>query len=110
MREMVIASLAFAFFVVCPRMAGMVGIIGKNTSLPLWKVTVFGTIASIPILALMAWVFPRWGVGGALVLCVITDMAAVFLMKDIGVGAAIQTAVVAIFVLLGIKAGQWLVP
>lgn len=110
MREMVTASLAFAFFIVCPRMAGMVGIIGKHSSLPLWKITVFGTMASIPVLVLMVWMFSKWNVGGALALCVITDLAAVFLMRSISFSAAAQTAIVAAFVLLGIKVGQWMFP
>ncbi len=103
MKNFIIASIAFSLFVVCPRMAGMVHIISKNTGLSIPAVVVAGTAFSLPLVYIMALVFGRWGLMGALAFCILTDIASSVVMSGIGLRAGIETLIIAIFVVIGVK-------
>ncbi len=103
MKNFVISSLAFAFFVVCPRMAGMVHIISKNTGVSIPAIVILGTIVSLPIIYLMALIFGRWGVLGALSFCILTDFISAGLMTGIGFRAGVETIIIALFVIAGVR-------
>ena len=51
----------------------------------------------------MALIFQRYGLVAALAFCVITDFAAAFAMKEISMKAGMETIVIAMFVILGVK-------
>jgi hypothetical protein len=102
-KEILISSLAFAFFVVCPRMAGMVHLINKHTASPIWLVVLAGSLISIPLLLAMVWVFGKFGVMGALFFAIVTDLCAALIFNKISLAAGVETFVVALFVILGVK-------
>jgi hypothetical protein len=79
MKELIIASAAFALFILCPRMAGMTNVISNATHVELVKVVVFGTLFSLP------------------------DFAAAFAMREISMKAGMETLIIAMFVILGVK-------
>ncbi len=108
MREFIVATVSFSLFVVCPRMAGMVHVISKNTNLSIPAVVVIGGAVSIPMLYFMACVFGRWGITGALVFCIATDLASAILMGSVGIRAGVETAVISLFVLIGAKVAPYL--
>jgi hypothetical protein len=102
-KEVVISSLAFAFFVVCPRMAGMVHLINKHTATPIWLVVLAGSLISIPLLLAMVWIFGKFGVLGALLFAVATDFCAAVVFHKISLTAGVETLVIAVFVVVGVK-------
>ncbi len=102
-KELVIASLAFSLFVVCPRMAGMMQIIAKHCQTSLLATVLGGTLISIPILVVMVFTFEKFGLWGALLFCVLTDVGAAGIMSAMSFKAAIETAIIALFVILGVK-------
>lgn len=100
---LILISMVFGLFIVCPRMAGMMYIINKNTEVVFWKVVILGTIISIPILMLMVYVFDHYGIWGSLIFCVVTDFISAYLIKEVSISAAIETIVIAVFVIAGVK-------
>ena len=100
-REVIVSAFAFGFFVVCPRMAGMSHIIKSYSAAPMFLVALLGILVSVPLLFLMIFVSSKTGIWGALAVCVITDLAAALLMKEISMKAGIETFVIALFVIAG---------
>ena len=103
MKELLIASVAFALFILCPRMAGMTKIISDAGDVNLIKVVIFGTIVALPLIVAMALIFARYGLVMALIFCVITDFAAAFAIREISMKAGVETLIIAFFVLVGVK-------
>ena len=108
-KELLLASLSFGFFVVCPRMAGMLPLISKNTNSSVLMIVLTGALCSIPILMLMVMVFGKLGIAGALAVCVLTDLCAAVIMGGINVKAGFETFIIALFVIAGVKAAPLIV-
>ncbi len=103
MYSFLVVSVAFALFIVCPRMAGMVNVITKATQTNIVQVAVIGTILSLPLIIAMSLVFRKYGLIAALGFCVLTDVGAALLMKEISLKAGLETFIIALFVILGVK-------
>jgi hypothetical protein len=103
MNELFFSSLAFGLFIVCPRMAGMMHVINKHSKASILRTVIVGTLLSIPLLLGMVFVFSHCGIWGAVLICVGTDFAATFIMKEISKKAALETLVIALFVIIGVK-------
>ncbi len=101
--EILITAIAFALFIVCPRMAGMLHVICENSKLSLFKTAFLGSLIAIPLILLMVWVFAQFGVVGALIFCVATDLLAAYLLKSISYKAGFETIIIAIFVFVAVK-------
>lgn len=99
----VLTIAAFSFFILCPRMGAMINILDKNTSFPLYWLVIVGTLGSVPLLFLMAWVIKQWGLVAGLALAVATDLVAALVLKSVSTRAAIETFIIAIFVIAGNK-------
>ncbi len=106
--ELLITSAGFGLFIVCPRMAAMMNIIDKNTNSSMVWTVLLGILFSIPILLLMVIVFNKFGIWGALALCVATDLGAALIMKEISITAGLETLIVAIFVIIGVKVAPFI--
>ncbi len=102
-KELLVAGVSFGLFVVCPRMAGMTHIMTKYSSASMVVTLLFGVVVSVPILLFMIFVFSKYGLWGALVVCVLTDLGAALLMKEISIHAGMETLIVSIFVIAGVK-------
>ena len=102
-KELLLSSMAFGLFVVCPRMAGMMHIITGNTTSSIMKTVLLGTALSVPILILMVNAFGKFGIWGALSICVLTDFGAAMFMGKINPRAGVETLVIALFVIIGVK-------
>jgi len=103
MSDLVLVGLAFGLFIVCPRMAGMTHVISKATHLSIVQVAAIGTIFSLPLTIAMVLIFKKLGLPGALTFCVLTDFGSALLMREISLKAGIETFIIALFVLLGVK-------
>ena len=102
-KELMIGSLGLSLFIICPRMAGMVHIISRHSNVSLMQTALLGSILSIPLVLLIVLVFGRFGVMGALAFCIITDIGAAFMMKQLSLKAGLETFIIALFVILGVK-------
>lgn len=102
-KDLLIASVGLSLFIICPRMAGMVHIIAKHSQVNLFFTALYGTIIAVPLVLLMVLVFAKYGVWGALAFCVLTDIMSALFMKEISLRAGIETIVIAIFVIFGVK-------
>ena len=98
-----ITAIAFAFFIVCPRMAGVLHVICENSKMNLYKIALLGSLIAIPLVLLMVWIFGQFGVVGALIFCVGTDMLAAYLLKSISYKAGFETIIIAAFVFAAVK-------
>ncbi len=108
-RDFLISGIGFAFFIICPRMAAMVYVIAKNSNVSLIYTTLFGSVVAMPLVVIMALVFVRFGLWGALAFCVLTDLCAALILKEISMEAGIETLVVALFVIMGVKVAPYVV-
>ena len=102
-----IAILAFSFFIVCPRLAAMTNIISKNTAVSIYLTVIVGTIVSIPLLIATAWAIRHWGLMAGLAIAIITDMLAAALMASVSLKVALETLIIAAFVVIGNRFALW---
>lgn len=107
-RELFIASMGLSLFIICPRMAGMVHIISKHSRASLLYTALYGTVMAIPLVLLMVLIFGKFGVWGALAFCVLTDILSALFMKEISLRAGIETIVIALFVILGVRVAPYI--
>ena len=103
MPQLLLASVAFAFFILCPRMAGMANVIANASKVNLISVALIGTLISLPLVVAMVVVFQRYGLWAALTLAVFTDVLAALIMGAISWKSSFETFVIAVFVLLGVR-------
>ncbi|RLI79909.1 hypothetical protein DRP05_02310 [Archaeoglobales archaeon] len=105
--KLLIAALAFAFFIVCPRMAGMTSVIANATDVDLVKLAVVGTIIAIPFVVGMVLIYTRYGLLAALGFAVLTDLLSALVIKEISLKAGIETLIVALFVIIGVRVATY---
>ncbi len=103
-----IATGAFGFFVVCPRLAAMTSLIATNFKLPIYWLVAMGTIASLPLLLVMTWLIRQWGMMAGLGFAVFTDLLAALTLSSVNLKAAVETFIIALFVLAGSRVAGWL--
>lgn len=102
-KEILLASVAMSFFIVCPRMAAMLHVLSVHTEVPLYTVGLVGTILSAPLMLVIVWLFGHYGLAAAVGFCVLTDIIAALFLSATGWKAPLETAIIAGFVLLGVK-------
>jgi hypothetical protein len=64
MSQLLVASVGFAPFILCPRMAGMANVIANSTKANLVLVSVAGTLMSLPLIVIMVILFRQYGLCG----------------------------------------------
>ncbi|OPX37505.1 MAG: hypothetical protein DRG82_05485 [Deltaproteobacteria bacterium] len=97
----IITIVAFAFFVVCPRLGAMTNLLERNTDFPIYWLVIIGTFASIPMLVLMTWLIRHWGLMAGLGLAIVTDLIAALILTSVSMKVAVETFIIAIFVVGG---------
>ena len=100
---LLIASAAFALFILCPRMAGMANVIANASKVNLILVAVIGTLISLPLIVLMVIIFHRYGLWAALAFAVFTDVLAALTMGAISWKSSFETFIIAAFVVVGVR-------
>jgi len=100
--------LAYGFFIVCPRMAAMTNIIGKNFDLSIYWLAIAGTLFSIPLLLIMCWVIQKWGLMAGLSFAVLTDFLSALILAPVSIRSAVETFIIAIFVVAGNRMAVWI--
>ncbi len=110
MHALSMASVAFALFAVCPRMVGIANIIVKYTRTDIILVSIVGTILSIPLVMLMAWILKKYGLIPTLLFTIVTDILAAVSLRGVSfnwIKSGIEIFVIAIFVIIGVKVGAF---
>jgi hypothetical protein len=107
-KELLVSSIGLGLFIICPRMAGMVYVIAKHSQVSLVYTALFGSILAIPLVVVMVLIFAEFGLWGALGFCILTDLGAAFVMKEISIRAGIETLVIALFVIAGVKVAPFI--
>ena len=107
-KDLLLSSVALSLFIICPRMAGMVYILAKHTHVSLVYAALLGSIFAIPLIIVMVLIFAKFGICGALAFCVLTDLGAAFIMKEVSIRAGIETFIIAVFVIIGVKAAPYI--
>lgn len=102
-KELLYTTSAFAFFIICPRMAGMAHVISKYSEFSLFTIALVGSVIAIPLVLLMVWIFSKFGITGAMVFCILTDLSSAFLLKGISIKASIDTIIIAVFLIIAVK-------
>ena len=104
----VITIVAFAFFIVCPRMGAMTNLLERHTNYPIYWLVITGTFGSIPLLLVMTWLIKQWGLMAGLGFAVLTDLAAAAVLTSVSFRVAVETFIISIFVIGGNKFAMWL--
>ena len=104
---LVVASLAFAFFVLCPRMVGMAAVIANTKNLNAYMIVFTGALLAVPLFGLMFFILSRFGVGWAILLAVLTDILAAVLIGLFSWRSAFQIIVIAMFLWVGIVVAEF---
>lgn len=99
---LIVASITFAFFILCPRMVGMASVISGIKEVNPWLAVVIGAIVAIPLMILMYWVLQRFGAAYAIGLAVVTDIIAALIIGTYSWKATVSVIIIAIFVWAGI--------
>jgi len=94
MNPLLVASVGFALFILCPRMAGMANVISRATSSNLMLVAVIGTLISLPLIVVMVIIFNHYGLWAALAFAVLTDLLAALMMSAISWKASLETLII----------------
>ena len=100
---LLIASLAFGPYVICPRMSAMLHEQGKVRDLNVHAVIVLGALISIPMFAILLHILVNLGIGWAIIFAAIGDFAAAVLLGTIDAKTGVELAIITIFVYVGIK-------
>ncbi len=106
----VLLAVAFAFFVMCPRMAGMCAVISKVENANPYVIAIFGGLLAIPLITLMVFLTIRFGVGAAILAAVITDLLAAIATGTFRVRYGIEIAIIAFFIWIGVVVASKIAP
>lgn len=100
--------MAYGFFIVCPRMAAMTNIITRNFELSIYWLIILGTLLSIPLFIIMCWIIQKWGILAGLGFAVVTDVLSAIIISPVSIKSAIETFIIAIFVVIGNRIAIWI--
>ncbi len=103
-------AVAFAFFVMCPRMAGMCAVISKVEGANPYALAVLGGLLAVPLITLMVFLTIRFGVGAAILAAVLTDVLAALATGTFKVRYGIEIAVIALFIWAGVAVAGKIAP
>jgi len=104
----VLASAAFALFIVCPRMAAMTNICHRHVTCNLIVLVILGTLVSIPLLIIMVSILKRWGFAAALGFAIVTDLLSALILGAISRKAALEVLIISLFVISGSRLATWI--
>ena len=109
MREVILA-IAFAFFVMCPRMAGMCAVISKVGGVNPYKISLIGGFVAVPLIVLMVFLTVEFGVTVAILAAVVTDILASILTGTFRLRYGIEIAIIALFIWVGVFTASKIAP
>jgi hypothetical protein len=103
-----LALVALAMFIVCPRMAALTNICHRHVMFNLSTLVILGTLVSIPLLIIMVFILKRWGFAAALGFAIFTDLLSALLMGVFNRKAAVEILIISLFVISGSRLAIWI--
>ena len=100
---LIIASIAFALYVTCPRVTAMIVAESKITGLNPVLTIALGCILGIPMFLVMYYTLIRFGVEVTVILAALFDIGAALLIGKLSLKAGIELLIITAFVYVGIK-------
>ncbi|WP_457550099.1 hypothetical protein [Archaeoglobus sp.] len=109
MKEVALA-IAFAFFIMCPRMAGMCAVISKVGGVNPYTIAFIGGLIAVPLIVFMVFLTVEFGVTTAIVAAVITDILASVVTGTFRLRYGIEIIIIALFIWIGVTIANKLAP
>lgn len=100
---LLVASLAFGLYVICPRMSAMLVQQGKVKGLNVHAVIVLGALISIPLFVVLAGILVKFGMAWAIIFAAVGDFAAAALLGTVDLRTGVELAIITGFVYIGIR-------
>lgn len=100
---LIVASVAFALYVTCPRMTAMIATESKMSGLNSILTVILGCILGIPLFLILLYTFQRLGVAATVLLAAIFDLGAALLLGSIDIKSGIELMIITVFVYAGIR-------
>ena len=100
---LIVASLAFALYVTCPRMTAMIASQAKISGLNPVLMISLGCMLGIPLFLLLFYTLQHFGVGVTVLLAAALDIGAALLMGALNLKAGIELVVITVFVYIGMR-------
>lgn len=99
---LIIASLAFAFFIMCPRMAGMGAVVSRVHNINPYLVALIGGLIAVPLIIFMEYLVINYGVHIAIIVAAATDVLAALAMGVLKPKYAVEVFIIALFLWMGV--------
>ena len=103
MIALMIASVAFALYVTCPRMTAMIVTESKISGLNPTLVIILGCIFGIPLFLILLYTFQHLGVAATVLLAAIFDLGAALLLGSIDIKSGMELIIITVFVYAGMR-------
>ena len=100
---LIVASIAFALYVTCPRMTAMIAAQAKISGLNPVLMISLGCMLGIPLFLLLFYTLQHFGVGVTVLLAAALDIGAALLMGALNLKAGIELVVITVFVYIGMR-------
>ena len=100
---LIIAAVAFAMYVTCPRMTAMIATEMKVSGLNPVLTISLGCILGIPMFLVLYYVLKNFGVEATVLLAATFDVGAALLVGKLNLKAGVELLIITLFVYAGIK-------
>jgi hypothetical protein len=100
---LIIASVAFALYITCPRMAAMISTETKISDLNPFLMISLGCLFGIPLFIMLFCILQHFGVETTVLSAAALDVGAALLVGKLDVKAGIELMVITVFVYVGMR-------
>jgi len=104
MRELLAMGLAFALYILCPRMTAMIAAQSRVSGVSPYAAVVLGALISAPMFAGLVHVYRTAGLEAAVAAAALADLLAALLLGTLDLRAGLELLVMTAFVYAGIRA------
>ncbi len=100
---LIVASVAFALYVTCPRMTAMIATESKISGFNPILTVILGCILGIPLFIVLFYTFKHLGVEATVILAAVFDVGAALLLGKINLKGGLELLIITAFVYVGIR-------
>ena len=100
---LIVASIAFALYVTCPRMTAMIATQTKISGLNPYLMISLGCILGIPLFIMLFYTLQRFGIGATVLLAAALDVGAALVLGKLDLKVGIELMIITVFVYVGIR-------
>jgi len=100
---LIVASVAFALYITCPRMTAMIATETKVGGLNPFLMISLGCLFGIPLFIMLFCILQHFGVEATVLSAAALDVGAALLVGKLDIKAGIELIVITVFVYVGIR-------